>query len=87
MLFFNSDLKIQILDIATAIVPVKFGLRGFFDAGRVYIKNETSSKLHAGYGGGIYLIPLEKNYSLGLNMAFSEEEKGGLIVFEFGISF
>ena len=38
-------------------------------------------------GGGIYLIPLEKNYCLGLTMAFSEEEKKGLIVFELGIDF
>ncbi|NQU86776.1 MAG: BamA/TamA family outer membrane protein, partial [Mariniphaga sp.] len=87
MVFFNTDVKLQILDISTAVVPVKFGIRGFFDIGRVYTNNITSDKLHLGYGGGIYLIPLEKSYSLGLNMAFSEEEKNGLIVFELGISF
>ncbi len=87
MVFFNSDLKLQILDIATAVVPVKFGVRGFYDLGRVYIEDEKSDQFHAGYGGGIYLIPLEKSYSLGLNMGFSEEETAGLIVFEFGISF
>lgn len=87
MVFFNSDLKIQILDIATPVVPVKFGIRGFYDFGRVYIEGENSDKIHAGYGGGIYLIPLEKSYSLALNIAFSEEEKNGLIVFEIGISF
>lgn len=87
MVFFNSDLKIQILDIATPLVPVKFGIRGFYDLGRVFIDEEKSNKLHAGYGGGIYLIPLEKSFSFAFNMAFSEEEKKGLIVFEFGISF
>ena len=80
-------MKLQLLNIVTPVVPVKFGLRGFYDIGRVYVENENSDKLHAGYGGGIYLIPLEKSFSLGFNMAFSEEEKGGLIVFEFGISF
>jgi len=87
MVFFNSDLKLQILDIATPIVPVKFGLRGFYDLGRVYIDGGNSNKLHSGYGGGIYLIPLDKIYSLALNLAFSEEEKQGLIIFGFGISF
>ena len=55
--------------------------------GEVYIDGEDSDKLHAGYGGGIYLIPMEKSFSFALNIAFSEEEKKGLIVFEFGISF
>jgi len=87
MVFLNSDLKIQLLDIAAAFLPIKLGIRGFYDIGKVYIDNETSKKLHQGYGGGIYLIPMEKDFSLGLNMAFSEEEKKGLIVFEFGISF
>jgi len=87
IVFFNSDIKLQILDIVTAVVPVKFGVQGFYDIGRAYIENENSNKVHSGYGGGIYLIPLEKSYSLGLNIAFSEEEKSGLIVFEFGISF
>ena len=87
MVFFNSDLKIQLLDITTAFLPIKFGIRGFYDFGRVFISNESSSKLHSGYGGGIYLIPLEKEFSFGLNMAFSEEETKGLIVFELGISF
>lgn len=87
MAFLNADLKLQILDIATPVVPVKFGLRGFCDLGKVFVKDEKSSTLHLGYGGGIYLIPLEKSYSLALNMAFSEEEKNGLFVFEFGISF
>jgi len=87
IVFFNSDLKVQLLDIATAFLPIKFGIRGFYDFGRVYMSNENSSKLHSGYGGGIYLIPLERDFSFGLNMAFSEEEKNGLIVFEFGITF
>jgi hypothetical protein len=87
MAFFNSDLKLQVLDIITPIVPVKFGIRGFYDLGKVYVDEETSQTLHMGYGGGIYLIPLEKAYSLSLNMAFSEDEKSGLLVFEFGITF
>ena len=87
MVFLNSNVKLQILDIVSAVVPVKFGVRGFYDVGRVYMDGNNSDKLHSGYGGGIYLIPLEKSFSLGLNIAFSEEEKSGLIIFELGISF
>jgi hypothetical protein len=53
----------------------------------VFVDGEISETLHAGYGGGFYLIPLSKAYSMALNLAFSEEEKKGLIVFEFGIKF
>jgi outer membrane protein assembly factor BamA len=86
MIFFNSDLKIQLLDIATAFLPIKFGVRGFYDIGRVYVRDESSTKFHSGYGGGIFLVPLEQSFSLGLNMAFSEEENG-LFIFELGIAF
>jgi hypothetical protein len=87
MIFFNSDLKIQVLDIATVFLPIKLGVRGFYDIGKVYISGESSSIFHSGYGGGIYIIPLESSFSLGLNMAFSEEEKNGLFIFELGIAF
>lgn len=87
MVFFNSDVKIQVLDIATAFLPIKFGLRGFYDFGKVFMSDETSKTLHQGYGGGIYLIPLDRAFSFGLNIAFSEVETKGLIIFELGISF
>jgi hypothetical protein len=36
------------------------GLIGFYDIGRVWIPNEKSNKWHAGYGGGVVIIPFNK---------------------------
>ena len=36
------------------------GLIGFYDIGRVWIPNEESNKWHAGYGGGVVIIPFNK---------------------------
>ena len=38
----------------------RYGLTGFYDAGRVWQKGETSSTWHTGYGGGIMIAPFYK---------------------------
>jgi hypothetical protein len=41
-------------------MPGKIGLIGFFDAGRVWVKNERSDTIHQSLGGGIYLAPFNR---------------------------
>lgn len=81
--YFNSDLRIQLLNKRAAIIPFKFGLSVFADAGRIYMEDETSDKVHLGYGAGIYFVPLRDRFVLKLSAGFSEEESG-LIQFAFG---
>ena len=56
----NLELRITALDIRSKRRPWKAGLIGFYDIGRVWIKNETSGTIHQGYGGGLFLAPLNK---------------------------
>ena len=51
------------------------GLRGFYDAGKI-LNDPNSDQLHTAYGGGIFLIPLTRSYTVSFLLGFSEEESG-----------
>jgi hypothetical protein len=72
--FFNSDLRIQLVDIPTWLVPVRFGLKGYFDTGRVFSPGENSTTWHYGFGGGIFLIPYKERLALSATVGSSVEE-------------
>jgi len=57
MIFNNLQARMKLFDIASYILPGQFGLTGFYDAGRVWVKNEDSEKWHQGVGGGFYFAP------------------------------
>ncbi|MBL3654644.1 BamA/TamA family outer membrane protein [Fulvivirga sediminis] len=81
--FFNSEVRMQLFQRRTQILPIKVGLRGFVDSGRVFDDLDVSNKWHTGYGMGFYLVPLQEKFTLNLSVAFSEEESG-LILFSLG---
>lgn len=53
----NTELRYRLADLRGYVFRGQFGLIGFFDDGRVWIKNENSSTIHTGYGGGVYYLP------------------------------
>jgi hypothetical protein len=53
----NSELRYKLADLRGYVFRGQLGLIGFFDDGRVWVKDETSNKIHTGYGGGIYYLP------------------------------
>ena len=57
MVFNNLQGRIKIAKIASYILPGELGLSGFYDAGRVWIKDEHSDQWHQGVGGGLYFSP------------------------------
>jgi hypothetical protein len=57
MVYNNLQARIKLADIASYILPGQFGLLGFYDTGRVWIKGEHSDKWHSGTGGGIFFAP------------------------------
>jgi len=61
-------------DVESYLFPGTLGLVLFNDVGRVWIKNESSTKWHDAYGGGFYFIPF-KLVIISSTIAFSEEEK------------
>ena len=60
LLYNNLEARINLPNFLHYVLPGKVGLIGFYDAGRVWIKNETSDTIHQGIGGGIYLAPFNK---------------------------
>jgi hypothetical protein len=72
--FFNSELRVQIFNLKTMLIPLRIGLRGFYDTGRIFQSGEDSNTWHSGYGIGLYIVPLVPTYTLHLSAAFSDEE-------------
>ena len=66
-------------------LPGEFGLFGFVDTGRVFYSGESSQKWHAGYGGGIWIAPLIRQYTMSLAVATSAEDTR--IYFSFGVGY
>ena len=51
----NADLRIPIGREYAAVLPLRFGLLGVADFGRVFLSSESSSRWHWGAGGGLWL--------------------------------
>jgi len=82
MLFFQSVLRMNLLGINNAPVPLQIGLLGFFNSGRIFQTGERSDKWHNGYGFGIFIIPLREDFTIQATFGFSEEES---LLIQFGI--
>jgi hypothetical protein len=77
----NSDLRLRVSHV-TIFVPGHWGVFGFADSGRVWLKSETSNTWHSGVGGGIWLSLLNYKNTFSAGIAHSKEEdlvyvKGG----------
>lgn len=57
MVYNNLQGRIKLFNVASYILPGQLGLSGFYDAGRVWGKDEHSDKWHQGTGGGLYFSP------------------------------
>lgn len=78
----NTELRLKLGTLRNRIVPISLGIYGFNDVGRVWFKDENSNKWHHGFGGGIWLSPLNVSV-ISLELAHSEE---GLL-FNFRLGF
>jgi len=85
-LFLNTEIRQEIGQFDTSIVPMRFGIRAFYDTGRVYSDFDTDEDFHAGYGFGFYLIPYRESFAISISAAFSDENSG-LILFAIGATF
>ncbi|MBI9072446.1 MAG: BamA/TamA family outer membrane protein [Melioribacteraceae bacterium] len=71
-LFGQIELDVFLSDL-NLIMPHKFGIKMFYDIGRVFEKEETSNVIHSSYGGGLWVTPLEKKIGLSFSIAKSKE--------------
>jgi len=75
-------LRLNLFGFNQVLVPMKVGLLGFFNSGRVFQSGESSTKWHNGYGGGLFIIPLREEFTIFTTFSFSEEES---MLIEFGL--
>jgi hypothetical protein len=73
--FFNAEFRYQILEKYTSLIPVKVGVKAFYDRGRVFYNGDPESDhWRDGYGFGLYFVPLSERLTLSLSISFSDEE-------------
>jgi hypothetical protein len=53
----NLELRAKLGDLVSYVLPGQIGLLGFYDVGRVWKRDETSTLWHHGVGGGVYFAP------------------------------
>ncbi len=82
-LYANLELRYAISRFRIHI-PGEWGVFGFVDTGRVFVSGESSNRWHTGYGGGIWIAPFIRQFTLSLAMAASEEGPRFYVSFGFG---
>jgi Omp85 superfamily domain/Calcineurin-like phosphoesterase len=68
------EMRVKLFDVNSFILPGTLGVTGFYDIGRVWLKNESSKAWHGGYGAGLYFIPFNL-FVISASAGFSENEK------------
>jgi hypothetical protein len=78
--FYNqAELRLRLANFQTYLFPGSFGIMGFFDAGRVWVKDDPNAdKFVSGYGGGIWVSPLRR-LLIAISYAVSKEDKIPLV--------
>lgn len=79
-LFNNTELRIRLASFRTYLFPGSLGILGFYDTGRVWDDNNSSSKWLSGYGGGFWFSPLNR-LVISISYMASKEDKLPLIGF------
>ena len=87
----NTELRLQVAKLKGYFFMGKLGVFGFFDDGRVWVKNDpsvpfssTSNKMHIGYGGGIYFVPFNM---LALNISYAVSDEVNVFAIRTGFFF
>jgi len=68
------DLKAKLFSLNSYILPGDIGLIGFYNIGRVGVKEEKSRTYHGAFGGGFYFLPY-KLFLISATLGFSDGEK------------
>ncbi|MCF0069036.1 outer membrane protein assembly factor [Dyadobacter sp. CY261] len=74
--FLNTELRWQLTETQNTFIPLKMGVRAFYDVGRVWAKNDPDNAdyWHQGYGGGFYITPFREQFAFNISAGTSREE-------------
>ena len=78
MAFNNVELRLKVADFRTYLFPGSLGFLFFHDVGRVWVKDDSSTKWHDGYGAGFWISPL-KRLVITASYTASKEDKLPLV--------
>lgn len=53
----NTELRLPVANLKSYVLRGKLGIYGFFDDGRVWVKDDNSDKIHTAFGPGIFFVP------------------------------
>jgi hemolysin activation/secretion protein len=68
----NADLRLRVSHV-TLVLPGAWGIHGFSDVGRVWLKGESSDTWHFGVGGGVWLSLLADRMAFSTGISHSKE--------------
>jgi len=74
--FLNTELRYQLTQTTNSFIPLKVGVRGFYDLGQVWSDERAgnSKYWHKGYGAGFYITPFREQFAFNLSVGSSKEE-------------
>jgi hypothetical protein len=73
MLFNNTEIRVKLADFNTYLFPGSLGIFVFNDIGRVRSDGQESHTWHDGYGGGVWIAPINR-FVFSVSLAHSSEE-------------
>jgi len=80
----TSDLRIGLGKIKTGFIPLRFGVTGGFDYGRIWLQNEDSKEWHTSYGGSVFINGFS---AFTANVGYYTSDEDERVVFTFGFKF
>ena len=80
----STDLRLLLGKFKTSVIPLKYGITGGFDYGRIWVKDDTSDKWHNSVGGSFFVSGLE---TFTANLGYYSSADGGRIAFVLGFAF
>jgi len=78
----NTDIRFNLRNVKTELLPLQIGLFGGFDYGRVWLKNEKSTHWKTSYGAGFWVTAAEM---INFNASVFNSNDG--TYFNFGLGF
>lgn len=82
--FQSNDVRYTIGNWKSSFIPMKYGIYGGYDYGRVWLKEDTSDKWHQSAGGGIFINGVD---AVTARLSYFVGSDGGRVAFRLGFSF
>jgi outer membrane protein assembly factor BamA len=73
--FGSAEVRARVARVRV-IAPTEIGVLGYQDVGRVWADGESSGRWHAGTGGGVWVAPMARTYTVSLSVARGRERTG-----------